>query len=159
MRYHGHHGVRPLNASLVGRARARANGHGQSLVEFALIFPVLILLLIGIFDLGRLVFAYNDITNAARNGVRVAIVNQGGTAAVDTTVSQATGINLDPADVEVTYLTGDLDEDCGTPFEIGCVARVQVEYDWRAITPVIGSIVGPVTISTQTTMPIERVFP
>jgi hypothetical protein len=35
-------------------------------VEFALVFPLLMLLIVAIFDGGRLVFAYNDITNAAR---------------------------------------------------------------------------------------------
>ena len=34
------------------------------------------MLLLAIFDLGRAVFAYNDITNAAREGARLAIVNQ-----------------------------------------------------------------------------------
>ena len=49
---------------------------GQGLVEFALVFPVFILLLFGIFDLGRAVYAYNTIGDAAREGARVAIVNQ-----------------------------------------------------------------------------------
>ena len=49
---------------------------GQGLVEFALVFPVFILLLFGILDLGRAVYAYNTIGDAAREGARVAIVNQ-----------------------------------------------------------------------------------
>lgn len=48
---------------------------GQGLVEFALVFPIFIMLLLGVFDIGRAVFAYNEITNAAREGVRIAIVN------------------------------------------------------------------------------------
>ena len=61
---------------LLRREGSRDARRGQALVEFALIFPVLMIMLIGIFDAGRLVFAYNDITNAARSGARVAIVNQ-----------------------------------------------------------------------------------
>ena len=34
-----------------------------------------------------------------------------------------------------------------------------VDYDWQAITPVIGNIVGPVTVTAVSKMPIERVFP
>jgi Flp pilus assembly protein TadG len=132
---------------------------GQSLAEFALVFPVLILLLIAIFDAGRLVFAYNDITNAARSGVRVAIVNQGGTSAAAATIAQATSLNLQPSDVTVSYLTNDLSGACTLPYKVGCLARIRVDYQWRAITPVIGSILGPITVSTETTMPIERVFP
>lgn len=41
---------------------------GVSAVEFALIAPVLILLLVGILDLGRAVNAYVTVSNAAREG-------------------------------------------------------------------------------------------
>ena len=44
---------------------------GQSLVEFALILPLFVLIVVGIFDLGRAFFAFIDISNAAREGVRV----------------------------------------------------------------------------------------
>jgi len=49
---------------------------GQTLVEFALILPVFVLVLAGIFDGGRLVFAYHTVNNAAREGGREATVNQ-----------------------------------------------------------------------------------
>jgi Flp pilus assembly protein TadG len=44
---------------------------GQSMVEFALVVPLLILVIVGIFELGRAFFAYIAITNAAREGVRI----------------------------------------------------------------------------------------
>ena len=43
---------------------------GQSLVELALVLPLLILLLAGIADLGRAFFSYIEITNAAQEGAR-----------------------------------------------------------------------------------------
>jgi Flp pilus assembly protein TadG len=132
---------------------------GQGLVEFALVFPILMLLLVALFDAGRLVFAYNDISNAARAAVRVAIVDQGGTHARDTAIAQATGIALGTTDVTVSYLTSDLSGACSTPYKIGCVAKVRTQYAWQAITPIIGNLLGPVTVSSETTMPIERVFP
>jgi Flp pilus assembly protein TadG len=55
---------------------AKRDGRGQTLVEFALVFPVIVLLLFGIFDFGRAIYAYNTIANAARQGARVAAVNQ-----------------------------------------------------------------------------------
>lgn len=139
--------------------RAPTGSRGQGLVEFALIFPVLILLLLAIFDVGRLVFAYNDITNAARTGARVAIVDQTGNVARDTTINQATSLGLTNADVTVTYRKPDLSADCVAPYKLGCIAEVDVRFDWRAITPIIGNILGPITVSTETRMPIERVFP
>jgi Flp pilus assembly protein TadG len=43
---------------------------GQSLVEFALILPILVLLMIGLFDLGRVVFISNSLSDGARHGAR-----------------------------------------------------------------------------------------
>jgi hypothetical protein len=45
----------------------------QSLAEFALIAPVLLLIIFGIVDLGRAIFLYNTIQHAAREGGRVAV--------------------------------------------------------------------------------------
>ena len=47
---------------------------GQSLVEFALIFPLIILLLMGLFDIGRAVFYYSTLNTAVREGTRLAII-------------------------------------------------------------------------------------
>lgn len=137
----------------------RESGRGQALVEFALIFPVLLLLLVAIFDVGRLVFAYNDITNAARVGARVAIVNQGGTVARDATIAQATALGLTAGDVDVSYLKDDLSANCPAPYALGCVAEVEVRFQWQAITPIIGNLIGPMEVTTDSRMPIERVFP
>jgi Flp pilus assembly protein TadG len=135
---------------------------GQSLVEFALVFPVLIILLIAIFDLGRLVFAYNDITNAAREGARVGIINQTTATIKSEVVSQATSLGLVAADVTVTYADADNPSSpCSSnpPTTLECLVVVTVAYDWQAITPIIGNIVGPITVTSISEMPIERVFP
>jgi len=50
---------------------------GQSLVELALVLPLLILLLMGIADLGRAFYSYIEITNAAREGARYAVRHYG----------------------------------------------------------------------------------
>ena len=50
--------------------------HGQrsqALIEFALISPVLLLLLFGIIDIGRAVFYYDTLGHAAREGARSAV--------------------------------------------------------------------------------------
>src|SRR3954468_656604 len=58
------------------RRSPRRRGRGQALVEFALVIPLFLLILMAVFDFGRAVFAYNSVTNAAREGTRFAIVNQ-----------------------------------------------------------------------------------
>lgn len=45
----------------------------QALIEFALVSPVLLLLLFGVVDLGRAIFYYDTINHAAREGARAAV--------------------------------------------------------------------------------------
>lgn len=47
---------------------------GQSLVEFALLLPLLMLLIMGLFDVGRAVFYYSILNTAVREGTRFAVV-------------------------------------------------------------------------------------
>jgi hypothetical protein len=49
--------------------------HAQALVEFALILPLLLLIITGVFDLGRAVWQENTLAYAAREGTRYAIVH------------------------------------------------------------------------------------
>jgi Flp pilus assembly protein TadG len=119
-----------------------------------LIFPVLILVLVAVFDLGRLVFAYNNITNA-----RVAIVDQTTPVAQNATINQATSLGLTAANVTVDYRTANLAATCPSPKTLGCVAQVTVTYQWRAITPIIGGIIGPMNVTAVSRQPIERIFP
>jgi len=46
---------------------------GQSMVEFAILAPIFFLLLLGTIDLGRAVYIYNAISDAAREGTRAAV--------------------------------------------------------------------------------------
>lgn len=56
------------------KGRARAGQRGQTLVEFALTIPILMLLCVGMLDIGWGVYYYNTISNAAREGARFGIV-------------------------------------------------------------------------------------
>lgn len=48
----------------------RRDKEGQGMVEFALIFPILLLLVLGIFEFGRLIFIYSATATASREAVR-----------------------------------------------------------------------------------------
>ncbi len=88
---------------------------GQSLVELALTLPIFLLLLIGIFEVGRLVFFYNAIYSASREGARYAAATDpaSGTARYNDcsgirSAAKKAGIlaNLTDVDIQVTYDTG-----------------------------------------------------
>ena len=57
----------------------RRRSRGQSLVEFSLVIPLFLTLLVGVVDMGRVVWATSALGAAAREGARYAIVH-GGTA-------------------------------------------------------------------------------
>jgi Flp pilus assembly protein TadG len=47
---------------------------GQNMIEFALVIPLLLLLIFGLFDLGRALFYYSSLANAVREGTRAGVV-------------------------------------------------------------------------------------
>lgn len=146
-----------------GRRSRRARG--QSLVELALVLPIILLLFMAIFDFSRAIFAYNSVSNAARDGARVAIVDQqvtsGVSNAAQAAADQAAGLGLDPTDaneIRVQYLTPDLSGPCPSAWGewVGCVANVRVQYRYNPATPIIGGIIGPITVGSTTQLPIEK---
>jgi hypothetical protein len=138
---------------MIGRHR-RDRSRGQALVEFALAIPIVLLLMLGILDLGRAVFAYNSVANAARTGARVAIVNQEFSAVEAAALAEAVGLSsviVEP--LEYPYAAP------GECPDLDCVIRVEVSHDWTAATPIISQIVGPITMSSTSELPVERVSP
>lgn len=145
--------------------RARRRSRGQSLVEFALIFPVLILLLVAIFDLGRAVFAYTSITNGAREGARLAIVNQDVTRIKTRATDQAALADKALSSVTVTFFevgaTGSTTVTTCSPLEIGCLAQVQYTTVFRPATPLISALLFPggVTLTATSVESLEFICP
>jgi Flp pilus assembly protein TadG len=89
-------------------AKAERTCRGQSLVEFTLVLPMFLLLLIGIAEFGRAWMTRNILTGASREAVRVAAI-QGNNASA---LSRANGIlssaGISGASVNIS--------DDGTPF-------------------------------------------
>jgi hypothetical protein len=115
-----------------------------STVEFALVAPVLFLLLVGILDLGRAVNAYVTVSNAAREGSHYAILHP--TAAPSAIVSavRARVVPLDETQVVVTasYYNGSTFTPwpavggipASSPAPSAIPVRVSVCFPWSAAT-------------------------
>ncbi len=131
--------------------RTDCHRRGQSLVEFALILPLLLLVLVGIVDFGRAVYSYNLVSNAARTAVRVAIVNQSLSEIQAAAQSETVGFNVG---VAVTYSDGGAN--C-SPVKRGCSANVEATSTYSSATPLIDRLVGPITLKSTASMPVERV--
>ncbi|MEX0630080.1 MAG: TadE family protein [Chloroflexota bacterium] len=129
-------------------------------MDFALILPLLLVILFGMLDFGRAIYAYNTINNAARQGARVAIVDQNLARIEDTARDHAVALVVTvTVDFRHTLPNTDptLNPVC-TPLEQDCIAMVTVANTFEPVTPIIGVIVGDISLSGRTEMPVERVY-
>ena len=123
---------------------------GAAADEFALLLPLLLLLVFGIIDFGRALNAQITLTQAAREGARLASFGQPSATVASRTQAAATGLN--PVTVTVTTCT---------PNETGD-AKVKASYVFKFITPVaaisgmLGSTFGSsMTLTATGDMPCE----
>jgi Flp pilus assembly protein TadG len=76
---------------------------GQELVEYALVLPILLVLVFGIIDFAWTIFAYNSIANAAREGARRGVVPSAEEQdMIDATIGRTGGVRLTDANITVT---------------------------------------------------------
>jgi Flp pilus assembly protein TadG len=137
---------------MVWRPRGRKEqDRGAVAVEFALLLPLLLLLIFGIIDFGRALNAQVTLTQAAREGARLAALNEPNVVA--RTQAAATGLS----GVSVTIVTS-----CPVGAGPGVNADVKVSYSFSFITPIGaiakllgGSLGGPLTITAEGVMPCE----
>lgn len=76
--------------------RPREDDHGQTLVEFALVVPIFFVMLFGLFDAGRYVYMSSVLSQAAREGARLAAVEASWIGSTDPSCG-ATGGPVCPA--------------------------------------------------------------
>lgn len=112
--------------------RHQQSCYGQSVVELALILPVLVLLLAIAFDLGRGMAVYAGVVHAAREGAWVAAHGQPEMGAVQEAVSRAlTEAGLDPGLATVSASIGGPGES----------VVVTVTYPFEPLLPLLGDTV------------------
>ena len=148
------------------RSASTPRHRGQALVEFALVIPLLLLMMVALFDLGRAVFAYNTLTNAAREGARLAIVNQDLPSIIERAKRQTAIVELDAPNVEVHFYraaedgTPDTSDPCAL-VAVNCLAVVRFEATYVPITPLISNILfgSGVTFSATSVLNVEYMCP
>jgi Flp pilus assembly protein TadG len=121
---------------------------GQALVEFAIILPILLLILMGIVEFGMMLNSYLTVRNACREGARTAIVGSSDVEikSLILTVSKA----LNNTDLTINITPGQSNRKSGAPL------TVEVKYNYHLTVPIISGIFGNVIVlDAQTTMRIE----
>ncbi len=109
-----------------------AHQRGQNAVEFALLLPVLMFILFGILDLGRLFFAAITIANAAREGARYGIEHPTDVGGIQARVeAEAAGTGIDLSDATLTTIT----RVCSSGCVSGSPIRIEITYNIHLIVP------------------------
>jgi len=134
------------------------NQKGQGLVEFAIILPVLLLILLGMVEFGLILYNQHVITNASREGARYGIVVRSDrrteieiTAVVDaycadnmvTFGAGTPDTSIDPTDTSTSVFGEDLTVD------------VTFHYDFLVFPAFLGDLFGGLDLHAHTTMKFE----
>jgi Flp pilus assembly protein TadG len=138
------------------RTRGRTTrDRGATAVEFALVLPLLLLLVCGIIDFGRALNAQISLTEAAREGARLEALGYSSGAVAGRAAAAAP--DLSPVNVTVTQA-------CAPGAGPAADAQVTVTYSFSFITP-IGAVAGllggsgglgaPTVLTAQGVMPCE----
>jgi hypothetical protein len=153
--------------SVTSRRHARnRDSRGQALVEFAIILPVLALLVVMAVDFGRVFFGWVGLTNAVRIAANEAARNPEAWEEGDTAEQERYGtvvladlqtLNCDQVDENGD---GSVDQDDFAPsftgYELGDMVTVSISCDFDVMTPIAALVVGsPVDLSAESTF---RVF-
>ncbi|MCL5779836.1 MAG: pilus assembly protein [Firmicutes bacterium] len=131
--------------------KIRQSEKGQTLVELSLILPIVIILLMGAIEFGRIFFTYLTVTHASREAARATVIYTGKD---DTFIKQkvqesASWLNAAGLVVEVTPSSP-------ASRTTGVSLTVSVKYPVQLYTPVLSDIMtNPFTVHAQTTMRIE----
>ena len=124
------------------------NQRGQALVEFTIVLPILMLLIMGIFQFGMMLNAYITIGNAAREGARAGIIGSSDAEIQNLIIS--TSPSLKPENLTVSITPSETNRISG-----GTLA-VNVTYNYKLTVPIISSLFNNVAVlKGQTTMRVE----
>ncbi len=131
---------------------------GQTLVEFVLILPIFLLLIMGLFDIGRAVLYYAVLNNAAREGTRYAVVQEYSAYESGNCNTAASTVNLNICqkvrdgfagigDLQSSTITITHGEDSNED----AIVTISVTFDFVPITPGL-NLIGDFTLAADSRM-------
>jgi Flp pilus assembly protein TadG len=133
---------------MMKRARPQTyrNEQGQTLTEFAMVLPILLLVLFAVIQLGIVFNNYVTITDAARAGARKAVVSRQAPspASVTSTAVRNSAANLDQSKLGVTV---------SSTWVQGQDVTVTATYPYEV--SLLGLVVQSGTLSSKTTERLE----
>ena len=156
----------PVKDESTSPRRASRSSRGQSLVEFAMVAPILLILVFGIIDFGMGLRAWISLTNATRDGARYGSVGN----PLGSPVSSCVGETDETVVGRVCTVTEGLDKNemtvdpsCDPDCDPGSSVHVEATYEYHFVTPMGdlmnffsgGSFPETLDLSTSTDMRLE----
>lgn len=130
---------------------------GQAMTEFAIVLPVLLLILFGIIQFGIVFNNYIDVTSSARQGARTGAVSRSlgcsGEQTAITQAAQSAGTSLNTSNMTVTSNISALCTANGGSVPQGGALTVTVSYPYSI--SLLGLVVSSGSLSSSSTMRIE----
>jgi len=121
---------------------------GQALAELALILPLLIIILLGTMEFGRVFYSYLLLANASREGARAGIISETDLEIKSKVKDVAATLGLTDNQITITPAQGARVR--------GIPLTVKVDYSVSLITPVLDIIVpDPFPLTVSVTMRME----
>ena len=108
--------------------RKARRDRGAAAVEFALVLPVLLLIIFGIIDFGRMLYTQITLTQAAQASARAAAI-LGHDPGVNEANKAASGLNPTPGQLDVTVSA------CPNPPDPTANAEADLTYNFAFVTP------------------------
>ena len=129
------------------------NRKGQTLIELALVLPILLMLVFGIIEFGRVFNAYVLVSNASREGARQASVGKADSDVRSKVKDVASSLGLEDGDININPGKGSRD--------YGDKVTVTVNYELPIIAPLIDVILdtdgdGSYQLQVSTSMRVEK---
>lgn len=129
------------------KRRGRRIGNGQSLVEFAVVFPVFMLVLSGILDFGFMLYSRMTVISATREGARAAITQADDVTVIPARVQSAvtsaiSGTGLTSGNVAAPIVScvrsgGSCDFNSAAGAKPGDSVNVTVTYTYSSFFPLL----------------------
>jgi Flp pilus assembly protein TadG len=141
---------------------------GQSLAEFALVFPIFLIIVFAIIDVGRFVYTANTVSNSAREAARVGSVGarppecagmsreacvrrvardrSWGVGGTPQTTVQCDRVGLGGGTTSVSVSA------CRT----GDLLRVRIAVPFTVVTPIIGQVLAGATVVGESRVTVNQ---
>ncbi|MCM2272527.1 MAG: pilus assembly protein [candidate division Zixibacteria bacterium] len=124
-----------------------SNTRGNAVVEFALVLPILLLVLFGITELGRMIMTTNVLNTASREGARLAAVSpMSDSLSIEARVTEVlAAARIEPADIVVEY----------DPVARSVRVRVTSDFDVLSRSVLPEGLRGTITLRGETVFRFE----